>query len=262
MKNKGIIIFLITLLLCLTIFISTLFVLLLNGKVNLGKLQMFAKSANKEIYNNTLDDFPKNIVIDVDSANINIKHSKDEKVHLIVYGDENKNKLDVNNTNSTLKIKYKRHNCHFMCFNIKKGKIDLFIPEFYDGDFNIKSDVGDIYLDSFINSYLNIDADVGNVNVKDINITKIKSDVGNVNVNNITGYFDIDVDTGDITIDYANIDRDSKINVDVGEITVNNIDDINIDAKTDVGEKNIKNNNKNSDITLKVRNDVGDININ
>ena len=262
MKNKSLIITLIIVLCVLTIFVSTLFVLLLNGKLNMKGLNMFSKTSNKEIYNNNLNGMPEKIFIDVDAAEINIKHSEDETTSLVVYGDEKKNKLNVNYNNNNLKIEYKNKNCHFLCFNNKKGKIDLLVPSTYDKDIIIKSDVGDIDIDSFPNSYLKIDADVGDIDVKDINAAIINGDVGDININSINSYFEIEEDTGDIIINTANINRNSKADIDVGDINIKNINEVNVDAKSDVGKEKINNSSNTSNIKVKLRTDVGDIKVN
>ena len=262
MKNKGLIITLIIVLIILTVFVSTLFVLLLNGKINFNNFKVPTKVATKEIYNNNIESIPEKVSIDVDAAEINIKNSKDDTVSLVIYGDDKKNKYDVNYNSNNLRIEYKNKNCHFLCFNNKKGKIDLFLPNSYDKDIIIKSDVGDIDIESFTNAYLNIDADVSDIDIKDINIVKIDSDVGDVDIDNVNSQFDIDVDTGDVEIGNANINKNSKVDIDVGEIIIKNINEINIDAKSDVGKEKINNSSKTSNVKVTLRTDVGDIKVN
>ena len=259
MKNKGLIITLIIVLVILTAAVSTLFILLLNGKS--FNFNSFNKIATKEVYNNTFENIPQKVVINVDDADIDIKHSNDEKVSLVMFADDKKNKVDVDYNSTTLNIKIK-NKCHAFCFNAKRGKIELSLPSNFENSIYINNDVGDINVDQFAGAYLNVETDVGDVDVKEINNTKIDSDVGDINIGLVNSKLLIDTDTGDVTIDNVAINKDSKITTDVGDIKIKNIDNVNIDAKTDVGNKKIKNNNKNSNITLKLKTDVGDIKVN
>ena len=259
MKNKGLIITLIIVLVILTAAVSALFILLLNGKS--FNFSSFNKPATKEVYNNTFDNIPQKVVINTDDANIDIKHSEDEKVSLVILADDKKNKVDVDYNSDTLNIEIK-NKCHAFCFNTKKGKIELSLPSTFENNIYINNDVGDINVDQFASAYLNIETDVGDVDVKEINNTKIDSDVGDINIGLVNSKLIIDTDTGDVTIDNAIINKDSKITTDVGDIKIKNIDNVYVNAKTDVGNKKIKNNKKDSDITLKLKTDVGDIKVN
>ena len=56
--------------------------------------------------------------------------------------------------------------------------------------------------------------------------------------------------------------KDSDIDLRYGNVIINKMENININAKTDRGKKEIKNNNSESDIELKIYNKSGNINVN
>ena len=73
---------------------------------------------------------------------------------------------------------------------------------------------------------------------------------------------DIKADCGNIEIDTISIKENSTIKADFGNIDVNNTNDIYIDTDVDLGKTNINKNNRNSEITLKINCDCGNITIN
>ena len=52
-----------------------------------------------------------------------------------------------------------------------------------------------------------------------------------------------------------------SLNIIINDVAVDNINDIYVDAKTDMGDVKIKNNNRKSDITLTIDDDMGDIRV-
>ena len=245
MKNKGLIIFLITFLSIIVIGLTFFFILLLNGKINFKNIGLFSKKSTtviaEKVYENTS---VNSISIDSDVTDITIKKSNTNDLKVVVYGDKSKDKVDVDSSSNKLDIKYKGKKCYFLCINKKLGSIEVYVPDGYGKDITIKNDVGDINLENSIASL------------------NIRNDVGDIKVKSIGRYVKIRNDVGDIKISSLNITEDSSIENDIGDIEIENAIHVNIDAKTDVGEKNINDNDKKSDVTLKLRNDVGDIDVN
>ena len=230
MKNKGIIIFLITFLGLLVIGITILFIGLLTGRYNFKNFKIL--SGHKEIISerNFNDEF-NSIKIVSDISDIDIKNSNDSTIKVVVKGNKEKSKLDYSFNDNTLNINYKHDKCRFFCFNNTGGEITIYLPNGYDKDIDIKTDVGDI--------------DINNIN----NI-KIDSDTGDIDINNINNKANIKTDVGDIDIDNLNIKEDSSIISNVGDIKIKNASNIKIDAKTHIGDKKIRNNYKNSNMIV------------
>ena len=53
----------------------------------------------------------------------------------------------------------------------------------------------------------------------------------------------------------------SKIDVDLGDVKIKETNDIYIEAKTDLGDTKINNNNRTSNVTLKIKVDCGNIKV-
>ena len=243
MKNKGLIIGLITFLSVIVILLSVFFVLLLNGKIGFKNLGFFTKKSKTVIEEKEFSDTFDSINISSDVSDITFKVSKTNDIRVVVYGDRKEDKVNFKKDDDTLNITYKSKKCRFICMRKYTGSIEVYVPDNYSKNITIENDTGDIE----INSGRSI---------------RIRNDVGDIKIKNVDKYLSIRNDVGDIKITNLNITSDSSIRNDVGDITIENASNIKFDAKTDVGEKEIKGNDKKSDITLEIRNDVGDIEVN
>lgn len=244
MKNKGLIIGLISFLSILVIGLTILFILLLNGKINFRNIGFFSKKSTIVIAEKQYNDIIGSININSDVTDITIKNSDSNELKVVVYGDKNKDRVNIEKDGNDLNIKYKGKKCYFVCMNKKIGSIEISVPNGYGKNITIKNDTGDIKIENSVASL------------------KIENDVGDIKVGAIGKYVDIRNDIGDIKIGDLNITKDSKIRNDIGDIEIKFTKDVKIDAKTDVGEKEVNGNNKNASVELEIRNDIGDINVN
>lgn len=295
MKNKGLIISLITLLVIISIALIIFMICMMNNKINFFNFHFHTKVSDElvidQVYNN---DYSK-IDIDSNASNIYIKKSSDDKIKVLVYDD--KNDARITDTNNQLKINLNGKKCYGFCLNTTIGKIEIYLPDSFNGRLDIVNNYGDISIDE-INANINIDEDCGNVKIDsandidikssfgnidiknadkikiktsagdvdigDVNDVKIESDFGDINIKSVSRYINIDQDCGDVVIDNVNIDSNSSINSDLGDVKIGSTNAIYIDAKTDLGNVKInKNNYKDvNTVILKIENDCGDISVN
>lgn len=295
MKNKGLIISLITLLVIISIALIIFMICMMNNKINFFNFHFHTKVSDElvidQVYNN---DYSK-IDIDSTASNIYIKKSSDDKIKVLVYDD--KNNASITDTNNQLKINLNGKKCHGFCLNTTIGKIEIYLPDSFNGRLDIINNYGDISIDE-INANINIDEDCGNVKIDsandidikssfgnidiknankikiktsagdvdigDVNDVKIESDFGDINIKSVSSYINIDQDCGDVVIDNVNIDSNSSINSDLGDVKIGSTNAIYIDAKTDLGNVKINRNNYKdvNTIILKIENDCGDISVN
>lgn len=295
MKNKGLIISLITLLVIISIALIIFMICMMNNKINFFNFHFHTKVSDElvidQVYNN---DYSK-IDIDSTASNIYIKKSSDDKIKVLVYDD--KNNASITDTNNQLKINLNGKKCHGFCLNTTIGKIEIYLPDGFNGRLDIVNNYGDISIDE-INANINIDEDCGNVKIDsandidikssfgnidiknankikiktsagdvdigDVNDVKIESDFGDINIKSVSSYINIDQDCGDVVIDNVNIDSNSSINSDLGDVKIGSTNAIYIDAKTDLGNVKINRNNYKdvNTIILKIENDCGDISVN
>lgn len=294
-KNKALIITLITVCTVLIISLMGLMIFLLNTNWNKSfNFSIGNKVSKKLVLNKEYANNFKKIDITSYESNISIKESKDEKIHVEIYGKE-KN-LDVSDNNNELTINYKSSVCIGFCFNIESNRIIVYLPSSYQEKISIKNNYGDINIGKFLNANTKIDTSSGDIKVLSSNNVTIKNDYGdikiekankaNINVssgdieigeiNDITiknsygdteigkilNFLDIECASGDIDIYEVLLNQDSKIICKYGDIHIKGINEIYVDAKTDYGEIDIEKNYRKSNITLSIKNNSGDITIN
>lgn len=294
MKNKGLIITLITILSLLTVALIALMILFINGKIRIPMFGLSNKVSNELIMDETYENKFTKLNINVSTSDVNILVSNDDKIRVVIYGDEER--LDIKNETQELYILFKEKKCFGFCFNITKNKVDVYLPANYDKDILVNNDFGNIEISEFKaanivvnedcgdvhivsgnevtvkNSYGDIKIDeankidvkesAGDVKVGTVKSAQIENNFGDITVESITSGLDISDDCGDIKIDHLNLEKDSHIVNNLGDIKIGSTNDIYIDAKTDLGKVKINNNNHKSDITLKLENDCGDIKVN
>lgn len=291
MKNKGLIIFIITI---LSIFVIILTIFMF-GMIN-GNFRMYNISFNTKISKNLVIDETYNIefgevFINATSSNIHIKKSDDNNTKLVVYG---KNKPIITTDNNKLDINYKEKGCIGFCINYTISKIELYLPLSYENDIYIINNYGDINIDEFnlninivedygditikggnklkVNSKygdthiikankLDIKSAAGDIKVENVNNIKAKNNYGDIKINNVLNHLDIQNNCGDIKIDNISLNENSTIESDYGDVKIKNTNQVYINAKTDLGDVKINNNYPKSDIELKIRNNCGDIKI-
>ena len=291
MKNKGLIITLISIFSLLTISLIILMHILINNKTSFGfKFNYKQESYELQLEKNYEEIFNE-INIDTKSANIEIKKSDDNIIKLKSYSYEGATTEQVRN--NKLSIEIEEETCKFLCINTKISKLELYIPENYENKININNKYGNVTIDKFENldvdieenagnvkidtvntanidnKYGNVEieninkgniiASAGNIEIKNSNNLKIENKYGNVELSNVNEYVNIDAKCGSIKIDNLNITEDSYINNDYGDIKVKHTSAY-VNAKVKLGDSKINNNQ--SDVTVNITNNCGDIEVN
>lgn len=290
MKNKGLIITLIVFLSLLAISLIVLLVVLLNGGFKNFNFFMFSKVSENLVLEEEYGEPFRMIEITSDAGEIEIIESDTDSVKVVIYGEE-KN-IKVNKKSERLEITTKM-NCHFMCFKEKRSKVEVYIPKEYDGKIKVENDFGNVTIGEFRNADIVVEEDCGDVkviagnNVKldndfgditleyaviaeieqnagkvivgEVQDIKVSNDLGDIRIEKVTNSLQIKENCGDVIIDEVILNKDSSIKNDLGKIKIGFTNDIYIDASTDLGKVKVNENNKKSDITLKLENDCGDI---
>lgn len=291
-KNKTLTIILIVILSILVIGLTWLMVNLLAGKITVNNFRLFSSTSKELVVDETYNlDFNK-IDIYSESGDVYIKESSNNEVKVIVYGEKEKTTVDT--INDELIISAKSTFCIGFCFNTN-SKIEVYLPESYQNIIKVDSKYGDIELGNIENATLEINEECGDVSVVGANVAninneygnikigkvnvgnisdsagnieidtiydaKVENQYGNIEIKNVLNYLDISNDCGDIEIDNLVLNKDSKITDDLGNIEIGNTNEIYIDAETDLGNVDIKNNYPKSKVTLTIKNNCGDIEI-
>lgn len=293
MKNKGLIITLITIFSIIVIALIIFMIGLINGNIKIPSFNFSYKVSNELAMNELYDNTFELIKIDTSASDVTFKLSNDETIRVVIYG--NKDKLDVKTNNNQLHINFKENDCVGFCFNRTISKIEIYLPISYNKKIIVNNNYGDISIESFINSDIEINEGSGDVSIlggnkikvnndygdikigeaKDIDIKEAAGDViienvdnvnvennyGDVSIKNVRNYLNINSDCGDIEIDNLVLNKDSIISNNYGDVEIKNTNNIYIDAETDLGDIDINNNYHKSDITLTIKNDCGDIEV-
>ena len=276
--NKGLVIFTIILLfLTIVLLVGVLFVSINGGRVFEGFSIELGKDCEKVVDETfEIEDFD-DVDINIDAANVEVVESEDNKVKVEIYA---KNKEDYNVSIEDRKLVVKEITRNKIRFSLgeKNKRVIVSLPKGYANKMDIKTDAGNVKVVSFEESNVDIKTDAGNVNVEKINNIKVNTDAGNVNIddtknaeiktdagnvkiNKVTESIIINVNAGNVNIDEVELKADSSIETDFGNIKIEKTNDLNIEAKTDVGKVNIENNNRKADVTLKITSDCGNINV-
>ena len=137
--------------------------------------------------------------------------------------------------------------------NVDAGDIDL--KDITTEDFQLESNAGDIKATGLTVDTAKIDMDAGDVNILDSEIKNVKAELsaGDMKLKNIKAdNFDIDADYGDIDLEIAGEEADYNIDIDVsaGDVEINDKD-----VKSHYSSKS------NTDKTLKINTDAGDVEV-
>lgn len=293
MKNKGLIISLIIFLVIVCIMLICFMVSVINGKHVFTKIFVGSKRSNNLVINETYEINFEKIKINTDAADVYVKESSDNNIKVLVYGDEDKSKVNV--SGRSLEIDAKQKKCFGFCFNVTKSKVLVYLPKDYKNNIVVDNKYGDVVIDSFLEANVGVSANCGDVLIKGALTAKVDNDYGDIKVNNakdvnvnasagdielgkvsditvknscgdievfsVLNYMNIEADCGNVEIKNVNINKNSYIKDDFGDIEIGNTNDIYIDAKTDLGEVDVKHNSRMSNVTLKIKNNCGDIEV-
>ncbi len=261
MKNKGLIIVLLILLSVIVFFLCMFLVTCLtNGsKFGIGFINWGSKSKNvimEKTYE--LSDI-NNIQIKQNAGNITFRESSDNNIKVVIYG-ENESDANISLDNSDLNIECNRKN-HFFTFGVAENDIVIYVPTTFENEITIKSDYGNCEMSDLPNATLNVDSDAGNVEIGKIKNVVAKCDYGNIEIDEVLNKCEIKADCGNIEIDTVSIKENSTIKADLGNVDIEHANDVYIDADVDLGKVRITENNRNSDITLNIECDCGNVTV-
>ena len=173
--------------------------------------------------------------------------------------------------------------------------MELYIPNTFAKDLEINNDYGDITIGDFPPAHISVEEDYGDVfvqsgnevkvennygdiEIEEANIAHVKESAGNVTIGKVQDaivhnnfgdikvqevlhFMDIKQDCGDVKIEKAILNKDSKIENHLGDIKIGETNEIYIEAKTSLGDTKIKQNNHKADVTLQIENSCGDIKV-
>lgn len=165
------------------------------------------------------------------------------------------------------------------CGNINKGNFKSSSGDITVGSGNeitLQTSSGSIKTGNF--NKLSAEASSGDVEVENIGEGTIKTSSGkilvsearrfqaqassgNIDINKISEFCNLTTSSGSIDIETLNIIENSSISAKSGDIDVNGKNDIYVETETKSGDVDIKNNNRMSEIVLKIKTTSGSIRV-
>ncbi len=235
------------------------------------------KKEQKIIYEDTYSISElEQIYINVKSTDITVKPSKDNEIHITIYG-EKEEEVSSTLTDNQLTITKNTKNefCFGFCF-VNNNEIVLDLPVDMSTTLYFKTSSGDIQIADFPNINVNAETSSGDIafgTVKNINGKTQSGDVegknvehvsfhtssGDIRFNNIKGKVDLKTSSGDIDIKNFQILENSNIDTTSGDVSISHITDTYIATKTRSGDTTIKESNRFSEFELQIETNSGDI---
>lgn len=183
----------------------------------------FGSSKSKELYNEIykVDEVEK-LDVNLVSANVLVKESEDNDIHVIINGTEDDNdRFKVSINDSVLKITEDKMSTIWIGIHWFNEEAIIYLPSSYDKDIKIHTVSGEIL---FMNSYdsdMNIEAVSGSVkllNAKNINVKTTSGDI------DIKSAMDIEAKStsGEITVESG---KYVKATTTSGDIEIGNVEE-------------------------------------
>ena len=261
MKSKGIII---ALLIIISVIIFALVIFLvgvLNGRVDMGFLNFGMRKSETIIFDKEykLEEIDKIEVLS-SAGDVTFEESENDEIRVVAYGKEN-SKLDVQLNNNKLKVDYSKTNNQWISFNRYSNDITIYIPSKYVGEIKVKNDFGECKICDLKDSTMDLEVNCGNIKVGEVKNLEAKCDLGNIRAEKILNKCNLEANCGDIKIEELQIQENSSMKCDLGSVKIKRINDIYVDANVDLGSTKLGKNNRQSEVTLKVDVDCGDLKI-
>ena len=241
-------------------------------KFNFGISKVSEKLAFEEVY----DTHFQEIFVDVSVGNIEVLPSNDSRVHVAIFSDHEL--FDIDAIDSSLSIVFSEEEGFHFSFPKSRDLVRIYLPDTSNIKISLTADYGNIKVRSFPNASFDINANMGDVSVSqadslfvdsdmgDVSIGEVCSltvtqDTGDIEVANVTEKVSIDSEMGNVSIEKLNLVKDSKIILSLGDLEITSITNAYVDATTDLGDVEIKNNNREAAYVLTVESDMGDVSI-
>lgn len=208
----------------------------------------------------------KNVNLKTVAATITVKESKDDKVKIEVFSTKEK-EVTANVLEDTISVEYLDQEEHNFTINIGINEVQdemiVYIPKDYENNILTDTNYGNISFDvSLKNASIDIVSDYGNIDIESVKNISIDCDFGNINVKNVYNKLDIETEYGNVNVDNLEINEDSNIVTKYGNVNVEKTNDIRIDTDVNLGSVDVNKNNKEADVSLNIKSEMGFINVN
>ena len=219
---------------------------------NAGSIKIVLKQKDK-VHFGIFNKFPRIVVYVPTTFNKDVKvegTTSDVKI-----GNFPNSDLNVKATTGDVKVKkISNAKINLTTGDIKIDDVKDLVSETRTGDFRIKTI-----------STANITTTTGDIKIENsVDKIEAKTSTGDIKIGSVNKSLVLETNTGDVRIDSANLLVNSNITTGTGDVDIDSIKGCYVEGSTKTGDTNINNSNKDrkSDIILKIKTRVGDINVN
>ncbi len=245
-NNRGLLITLIVLLCVIALLLSGILVFAMTGGTHsLSKMHSILPSKMVTIFDQSYNaNEIKNISIDSDVGDITVKTTNDGTIRLVADGFSSNN-FSAEANGETLNVSSTEIKGRKFFNAMRQGaNIVLYIPKDFDA-LRITSSFGDVDIVDELNTKLTVENNMGDIDAKMLG-----------------GSFDIHTDMGNIDIERTDITENSSATTNMGDIEIDKTNAVYINAKTSMGDCDVKNNTPSAPVTLTAETNMGNIEIN
>lgn len=197
----------------------------------------------------------ENLKIQMDTSDVEILPSKDNKLKVEIYKKENR-EIFVNFENGTLHVKEEEKKWYEYLdidFVAQEEKAVIYLPTEFINTIDIEADTSDVKISKLnVNSY-NHKVSTGDVQLNEINMEngKFETTTGDMEFKkvNVKNALIINATTGDITLDNVNAQK-IAVKVDTGDTTLTSCIAETISLEADTGDMNLTRTVANKDLTI------------
>lgn len=263
MKNKGFYIFLIVLLSVIVLGLGALLVFGLTHKgffgFGMGANNISGHLALEQEYD--LADF-NTISVNVRAGEVKVHSTSGDmsKATLKFFADNDDWAL-VEMKDKALKIEDDTPECHGFCLHQVGVLVDLYLPADYNGSLDIDNDYGKTTVDLLSEATLRLDNAAGDVELGGAKNIDAKLNAGRLTIGDCFGRLNVENNMGDVEISQLHLTEDSVVDLDMGDVEIRSVGDVHVAADVDLGNKNVSGGNDSAPITLRVKNNMGNITI-
>ena len=292
--NKGIAITLIILLSLITVFVTGVFILLLNGNTKFNIFSIFNMGYSENLIDSKEIENIEDIYITTDIGDIFIEENPEDKIKVELYSEDSENYF-IKEEDNQLQIKLNAKKKSFN-FGGKRNRVIVKVPKNYAKTIKVRTTTGDIEVESFADMKLNVegttgdikidkadrldfklttgdvkvgtlnyisgDVKTGDIKVSETEVFSAATTTGDITIDNVTKRIYARTTTGDIKIDKANIEEDSTIKTGTGDIKIESLKGAYIEASAQTGDVKVQNNDRHLEKTIKITSNTGDIKVN
>lgn len=195
------------------------------------------------------------ITLDTSSCNIYFHNSENKELKVRIYAEHNNYSVNIDdNSNLTITSKDKQKSETLI------SRIEIYLPADYDSEIKIDNKFGNVTFDSA--KYINVSVNKGNVKIFDeVKGADINCNLGNIEIGIVEERMELSNSYGNISIGFVSLKKDSFVRAALGNISIGRVENANIDAFSSLGDVTVSNKYPDSDITLNLCTNTGNISV-